>query len=71
VLSAAAANLVRRAVAGESAYPGLHALIDAFYRAVVSGGEPPISPEECLAVAAAVDDICMAANLRDVTDSRT
>jgi predicted dehydrogenase len=52
---AAAVNLATRAVRGQPAYPGLRELIAATYEAVRSGGGPPISREETLAVAHARD----------------
>jgi predicted dehydrogenase len=54
---AAAANLSRRAVRGEPAYPGLRGLIESFYSAAREGSAAPISPEETLAVAAARDQL--------------
>lgn len=56
-LAAAAGNLARRGLAGESAYPGLRELIASFYRAVRDGGEPPIRREEICRVATARDEI--------------
>jgi len=53
----AAMNLARRGAAGEPAYPGLRDLIARFYAAVQSGGPAPISPDECLAVAQAMERI--------------
>jgi predicted dehydrogenase len=41
-LLAASSNLVRRAAAHESAYPGLRKLVAAFYRAASGEGRPPI-----------------------------
>jgi len=43
-LLAASSNLARRTAAGESAYPGLRALVSAFYRAAREQGPPPIEP---------------------------
>ncbi len=57
VAGAAAANLVRRAVAREPAYPGLAAFISRFYRAVRSGGPAPISPADARRIARAADAI--------------
>ena len=54
---AAATNLARRAATREPAYPGLRELIRRFYTAVQSGGPAPISPDECLAVAMAMETI--------------
>lgn len=50
-LAAASENLVRRAIVGEAAYPGLADLAEAFYRAASSSGSlpPPIPPREILA----------------------
>jgi len=71
ILAAAASNLARRVVTRESAYPGLRDLVDAVYQAAVSGGAPPISPDECLAVAMAIDQIRALSQIRDGADSRT
>lgn len=49
VLSAASSNLVRRAIDGEPAYPGLAALTGAFYRAAVRSASAPISSEDIVA----------------------
>jgi predicted dehydrogenase len=51
--AAAAANLSGRARRQEPAYPGLRSLIESFYAAARTRGEPPISFEETLAVATA------------------
>ena len=51
---AAAGNLVKRAAARESAYPGLRELVRAFYDAVSDGTPAPISTAETMAVANAV-----------------
>lgn len=56
-LGAAATNLTRRALTGETAYPGLRALVQAFYRAVQTGAASPITPDAMIAVAAARDEI--------------
>ena len=53
----AAANLVRRAIRRQPAYPGLVELTRAFYEAAASGGPPPIAPEESLAIAHTVDAV--------------
>ncbi|CAN5154950.1 hypothetical protein BH09GEM1_BH09GEM1_41250 [soil metagenome] len=53
-LGAAAGNLVKRAAAREPAYPGLRELVREFYDAAATGGAPPISPAETLAVARSV-----------------
>lgn len=55
--SAAAANLIRRARHGEAAYPGLRALIEAFYRAATGQAPPPIPRDEALAVATACERV--------------
>lgn len=57
---AAGGNLVRRAVRGESAYPGLRELVDLCYRSAADGRPSPVAPEETLAVAAARDAIAAA-----------
>jgi predicted dehydrogenase len=51
-MAAAGSNLVRRALRGEPAYPGLRELIGRFYRAV-QGSPPPIPEEEVMDVARA------------------
>ena len=55
VLGAATSNLARRAVRGESAYPGLRELVERFYRATIGACEPPISAAESIDVARARD----------------
>jgi predicted dehydrogenase len=55
--AAAGANLTRRALRWEPAYPGLRTLIERFYAAAESGGPPPIALEESLAVAKARDEL--------------
>jgi predicted dehydrogenase len=55
VLGAATGNLARRAVRGESAYPGLRELIARFYRATTGACEPPIGAAESIDVARARD----------------
>jgi len=50
-LSAATANICRRAIRSEPAYPGLRRLVRAFYEAVRTGSESPISREDTLRVA--------------------
>lgn len=59
--TAAAANLARRAVAREPAYPGLRTLIAEMYRFARGAGPPPISHDECLSVARARDRLLGAA----------
>ena len=56
-LAAATGNLARRAMRGESAFPGLRELVARFYSAAASGGPPPVSASESIAVAVARDDI--------------
>lgn len=53
--AAAGGNLVRRAVARETAYPGLRELVKRTYEAIATGAPPPIGAEETLAVALARD----------------
>ena len=52
---AAAANLGRRALRAETAYPGLRELVAAFHAAARDGGGAPVDREEALAAAALVD----------------
>jgi predicted dehydrogenase len=54
-LLAASANLARRLCSREPAYPGLRALIRAFYGAILIGVEPPIRRQQALAVLQARD----------------
>jgi predicted dehydrogenase len=54
-LVAAGANLARRAVSAEPAYPGLRALVEAFHASVGRGSAPPIAPDEVIAIAAVRD----------------
>lgn len=52
---AATLNLARRTLQREPAYPGLRALIAAVYEYACAGGRPPITHDECVAVARARD----------------
>ncbi len=51
----ATANLVRRAISGESAYPGLRSLCAATYSAIQDAGAPPFGADEIVDVARARD----------------
>jgi hypothetical protein len=53
-----------RALARESAYPGLRALVRAFHSSVAAGTGPPIQREEVLTIAATRDALS-APSLRD------
>lgn len=55
LVAATTANLVRRSLNGERAYPGLLTLVRRFYRAAAGLGACPITPVETLAVARAYD----------------
>lgn len=55
LIAAATGNGARRALAREPAYPGLAALIGAFYESVREGTPPPLSDQEIAANARAVD----------------
>ena len=55
--AAAAGNLIRRSMRGESAFPGLRELVARFYAAASGGGPPPISTSESVSVAVARDAI--------------
>ena len=57
LLAAATANATKRAATRELAYPGLHALVTAFYAAVRGEGAAPISPGETLAIAQVIDEL--------------
>jgi predicted dehydrogenase len=54
-LGRAGANLTRRTLARETAYPGLRELVRRTYDAVATGSPPPISERETLEVARARD----------------
>jgi hypothetical protein len=56
-LGGAAANLVRRALRAEYAYPGLRELVLQFYQAVRQERPAPISPASTTDVACARDRI--------------
>jgi predicted dehydrogenase len=64
VLGAATGNLARRAVRGESAYPGLRELVERFYRATTGASGAPIGAAESIDVARARDRIVGARVLR-------
>jgi predicted dehydrogenase len=51
LMAAAAANLARRALRQEPAYPGLRPLIEAFYGSVRGEASPPVSTEEMVEAA--------------------
>jgi predicted dehydrogenase len=51
ILWSAGRNVVSRVIHRESAYPGLHTLIQHFYRAVQHRSTPPLSAEHVIAVA--------------------
>ncbi|MBY0334741.1 MAG: Gfo/Idh/MocA family oxidoreductase [Acetobacteraceae bacterium] len=55
--AAAAANLARRGLSREPAYPGLRNLVQRFYAAARAGAPPPIRDADIIATAAARDDI--------------
>jgi hypothetical protein len=55
LVAAATANLVRRLVGGEPAYPGLLTLVRRFYRSAAGRGECPITHVETLTVARAYE----------------
>lgn len=60
-LAVAGRNLAHRAVARETAYPGLRELVRQTYEAIAAGAAAPISAAETLAVAHARDAILRAA----------
>ncbi len=57
LLGAATANLLRRAARREPAYPGLLALIRGFYASVRDGAAPPVSRDELVEAAVALERI--------------
>jgi predicted dehydrogenase len=57
LLAAAAANAARRAATRELAYPGLLALVSAFYAAARGEAAAPISSGETLAIAEVIDGL--------------
>lgn len=59
LVAAATANLVRRSLNGERAYPGLLTLVRRFYQAAAGLGRSPIAPAQTLAVARAYDRLCI------------
>lgn len=59
-VAAAGANLGRRVLRNQPAYPGLHELVQELYSAVRAGGESPIAPRETLAVARAAERLLAA-----------
>ncbi len=63
-LGSAALNLGKRAFRWEPAYPGLQRLVAAFYRAVQTGSESPISSGDAIAVARAYDHLCSLCDLK-------
>jgi len=60
MLGAATGNLLRRAVTGESAYPGLRELVRRFHLATAGEGTIPITVAESIDVARARDIIALA-----------
>ncbi len=63
----AAANLARRSLRREAAYPGLRRLIGEFYRSVKFGLESPISRAEALAIAEIRDLVIARAGIAERT----
>ncbi|MEP6767213.1 MAG: Gfo/Idh/MocA family oxidoreductase [Acidobacteriota bacterium] len=57
LLGTAAANLSRRALAREPAYPGLRELIRVFYLAIAGRAAPPVPAEEILDAAGLADRV--------------
>lgn len=57
LLTVATANAARRAATREPAYPGLYALVAAFYSAARGEAAAPASPGETLAIAAVIDGL--------------
>lgn len=55
LLWAAGANLARRAVEREPAFPGLRELIRRFYASIAEGTPPPIDPDEVVEAAALIE----------------
>jgi predicted dehydrogenase len=55
MVTTAGANLLRRAVSRESAYPGLRELIGRFYRSTLGQGPPPVSDAEMMAAATMIE----------------
>jgi predicted dehydrogenase len=63
VFGAATGNLARRALRGETAYPGLRELVTRFYRATIDRSDSPISASESIEVARARDRLIGARQL--------
>jgi predicted dehydrogenase len=63
-LLTATANLARRAITRELAYPGLRELMRRFYLAAGAAGVPPFSADEILAVARAREEVLAVTRLR-------
>jgi predicted dehydrogenase len=57
VAAAAGANLVRRFLGGEPAFPGLRGLIEAFYRSAAEGGPPPLAEGEIVETTAVLEGL--------------
>lgn len=58
-MASAAANLARRAIRGEPAYPGLRELVSAFHAAARAGAESPIPADETIDVAEASERLAV------------